>query len=152
MIERDIEKAVIARVKALAVDGLQVVGMWQASAAGIVRGLEGADFTAALSVAAKPKTFQTFSLPTADIPVSLTLSVRAERAPDGDALHDFTAPVAALLDDWQASIASVKTDFTLSNFNPCGFRLDGGEVSFDRNATAWVVTQSFTLRGIVKKS
>lgn len=151
MIERDIEKATIAKVQALAIDGLSVTGIWQPSASGVVKGVEDSAFVASLAVVAKPRTYQSFSLPRADLAVSLALRVLIDRAPDGEALHDFTAPLDALLEDWQANIDSVKTDFTVPRFNPCGFRLDGGEVSFDRAAMAWLVTQSFTLRGIVLK-
>lgn len=151
MIEQDIEKAFIGRVEGLAIDGLRVSGVWQPSAEGVVKGSEGADCTAFLAVAANPRSSATFSLPRADVVVSLALSVLVDRAPDGDALREFTEPLFALLADWQANISSVKADFTVDGFNPVGFRLDGGSVSYDRAARAWSVSQSFTLRGIAAR-
>ncbi len=151
MIEQDIEKAVIERVGAIGIDGMDVSGLWQPSAEGVVKGTEGSGSTAFLAVVANPRSSETFSLPRADITVSLALAVLVDRAPDGDALREFTEPLFALLADWQANISSVKADFTVEGFNPVGFRLDGGNVSYDRAARAWSVSQSFTLRGIAAR-
>ena len=152
MIEKDIERAVIKAVAALRMDGLDIGGFWQPAPDGAVKSQETPEASAFLRVAAGTRSFETFSTPRADIPVALSLSVRIETAPTGEALAAYTEPLMALLQGWQMSIETVKNDFAVQGFAPCGFRLDGGEVgTVGEPRRVWTVTQKFTLRGVVTK-
>jgi len=152
MIERDIERAVVNAVSALRMDGMDIDGFWQAVPDGSVKGKERPDARAILRVVAAPRSFESFSSPRADIAVAMALTVRADTAPTGDALAEYTEPLMCLLQGWQESIDSVRNDFTVDGFTPCGLRLDGGDVSSSGDPRhCWVVTQKFTVRGIVRK-
>ena len=149
MIEKDLERAVMARVVAAVPGTVQVSGMWQPSAAGAVKGVERAEATAYVSVAVAPRSHETFATPKADFPVAVALEVRQELCPDGAALADFTERIFAVLEGWQMSLPAMQADLTVPGFSPVGLRLDGGNVAFSDAARAWTVTQSFTVRGVV---
>lgn len=151
MIEKDLEQKLVGIFSALNLQSLGVSGFWQSAALGTVKGLESGENAAELVVRARPLGFESFTLPKADLSVDLSLAVRVELAADGAALADYFAPIDALLKQWQLSISAVKSDLTLVNFAPVGFRLDGGDASFDSTLSAWSVRQSFTVRGIIKE-
>lgn len=151
MIEQAIERAVAAKVAALGLAALKVDCALSPAATGEVKGAEGADFAAFAKIAASPRAFDTFSLPRADVSVRISLSVRVELAPDGAALAEYSEPLQALLDEWQLSIECVHDDFEVDGFRPVGVRVDGGDVSLDREAGVWRVEQNLTVRGIVSK-
>lgn len=152
MIEKDIERAVISAISALRMDGLDVNGFWQLAEDGFVKGGEKPGAKAFLRVVAGTRSFESFTSPRADIPVALSLSVRLETAPTGDALAGYTEPLMDLLQGWQMSIESVKNDFAVQGFAPCGFRLEGGPVDFvGEPRFVWTVSQKFTLRGVITK-
>lgn len=147
MIERDIEAAVVAKVAALGLSGVSVDGFWQRSAAGTVKGQELPEHSAFVRITAGLRSFGTFSSPKADVPVAISIGIREETSPDGAAVADFAAPVAALLQRWQSSVDAVKRDFAVKGFSPCGIRIDGGDVAV--NDSFWTVVHRFTVRGIV---
>ena len=152
MIEKDIERATIVAISRLGLVNIDIDGYWQPAADGAVKGSECPDNCAILRVAAGPRSFETFSSPRADVPVALSLAVRIEADPTGEALAGYTEPLMALLQGWQMSIESVKNDFSVPGFAPVGLRLDGGDVGFaDKPRRVWTVTQKFTLRGVIEK-
>ncbi len=149
MIEKDLERAVMARIADAAPETVQVSGMWQPSAAGVVKGVERAEAMAYASVAVAPRSHETFATPKADFAVAVSLAVRQEMCPDGAALADFTERILAVLEGWQMSLPALQADLTVPGFAPAGLRLDGGNVAFSDATRAWTVTQSFTVRGVV---
>lgn len=152
MIEKDIERAVIVAIERLNMPGLDIGGIWQPAEDGFVKGQENPDASAIIRIVAAPRAFETFSTPKAYITVALSLSVRLETAPTGDALAGYTEPLMELLQGWQMSIETVRNDLTVPGFAPCGFRLDGGNATLSGDPrNCWNVTQKITLRGIVKK-
>ena len=152
MIEKQIEQAVLESIAALAMDGLDIQGIWQPAENGSVKGSEDPNAKAILRVVAAPRSFDTFSSPKVNVPVSIALTVRKETAPDGEALSAYTQPLFDLLQEWQMSVDSVKNDFTTMNFSPFGIRVDGGDIGFSGEPrNCWTITQKFTLRGVVRK-
>lgn len=149
MIEKDLERAVMARVGAAVPETVQVSGVWQPSAMGVVKGEEKAGAMAYATVAVAPRSHETFATPKADFAVAVALVVRQELCPDGAALADFTEHILAVLEGWQMSVSAMQADLSVPGFAPCGLRLDGGNVKFSDAARAWTVTQSFTVRGVV---
>ena len=151
MIEQSLEQAVVAKIAALKLAALKVDGTLAPAADGEVKGTEGADFAAFAKVSASLGAFETFSHSKADVAVKIALSVRVELAPDGAALAEYTEPLQTLLDEWQLSIECVHDDLSVEGFRPVGVRVDGGDISLDREAGVWRVEQTFTVRGIVQK-
>lgn len=151
MIEQELEKAVLDRIAGLGLEKVQTVGMWQKSASGVVKGCEDESARAVVAVSVRPRAYETFSAPKVDFTCSVVLAVRRESCPDGGALAEFTEPLFELLDGWQRSVESVKSDLAVDGFYPSGLRLDGGDVTYDETKHAWSVLQSFTVRGVVRK-
>lgn len=149
MIEKLIEKAAINAFDALGIEGLSIDGFWQPADGGIVKSIESFSGTAKLTLHASPRSFQSFTSPVAEIPVSVALAILTERAPDGAALAAFAEPVANLLQSWQTRIADMKSVFTVEGFTPTGFRMDGGDAQMDKGARAWTILYTFTLRGVI---
>ncbi len=154
MIEKLVEAAVIAKIAALELPGVAVDGFWQTTGTGVPKGREGAS-SAALAVVVAPRSFESFTSAKAQLRVAVTLKVRRDACPTGAELETLASPLFDLLQTWQKSIAQVKADFTLTEddgaslFTPHGFRLDGGDVSTDQEASVWIVSQTFTLRGVI---
>ena len=149
MIEKLIEKAAIDAFDALELEGLTVDGFWQPAEGGTVKAMESFDGLAKMTVRAQPRSFQSFTSPVAEIPVSVALAILTERAPDGAALAAFAEPVANLLQSWQTRIADVKSVFTVEGFTPSAFRMDGGDAQMDKGSRAWTILYTFTLRGVI---
>ena len=151
MIEKDLETCAVAAFNAALPGTVQTMGFWQSVAEGAVKDTESASAAAVLRVETSPRSHENFTTPRADVAFALTLTVRKEVCPTGAELAEFAEPLFAVLTAWQMDIADVRRDFTISDFVPVGFRLDGGDVINDVTAKTWVVRESFTVRGIVKK-
>lgn len=150
MIEQSLEQAVVAKIAALNLAALKVDSVLAPAAEGKVKGAEGADFAALVKVAASLRAFETFSHSKADVAVRISLTIRVDLAPDGAALAEYAEPLQSLLDEWQLSIDRVHEDLAVDGFRPVGVRVDGGDVSLDREAGVWRVEQALTVRGIVQ--
>lgn len=149
MIEKELESAILARIVDAAPEAVQVSGMWQPSASGVVKGEERSGAMAYAVVAVAPRSHETFATPKADFAVAVSLVVRQELCPDGAALADFTERILSVLEGWQMSLPAMQADLAVPGFAPAGLRLDGGNVEYSDAAHAWTVTQSFTVRGVV---
>ena len=55
-----------------------------------------------------------------------------------------------LLEEWQGDIAAAKEALRLEDFEPAGFRLDGGKWQIDAETKERTYSQSFTVRGRLK--
>lgn len=151
MIEKKIEKAVMDKLSAINLKGVDIDGFWQTAPGGAVKGMERPEARAVLRVAASPAAFEAFSSPKAEVSVAIALVIRQDISPSGEAIEELTAPVFAMLEGWQMSVELVKNDFTIEGFIPCGIRLDGGGVEPPTANNTWVITQKFTLKGVVNR-
>ena len=84
--------------------------------------------------------------------MSIALKVDFGRDPTGEIFHGLCATILDLLQAWQRSISAVKAAFAVTDFAPCGLRVDGGDISRDTEANVWIFTQSFTLRGVISQT
>ena len=150
MIELLLENAAVsALADALGDPRISVSGFWSPAPDGTAKGEEDPSSLGALSVVVKPRAFESFTTPKANISVAIALAVREDMDPRRENLAALAARLVARLQAWQTSIDAVRADFTVAGFTPSGFRLDGGDASFDDLAASAVFSQSFTLRGIV---
>lgn len=149
MIEAALEEAALDAIATLGLTNVDADGFWQPAQAGAVKGQERPDAAAVLRVVAGMRAFETFSTPVATVDMALTLFVRIETAPTAAALATYSGPLMEQLQTWQTSLADVKTDFSVDGFAPSGFRLDGGDVTYDGARQGWAITQKFTLKGII---
>lgn len=156
MIEQLLEAKIIEAVRALNLSGLHVTGFWQAVPDGDVKGREGSDFKAALSVIVATRSYETFTTPKALFNVAATIAVRRDECPTGAGLAQYVSPLVDLVDSWQRDIVAVREALTLTVdsspvFVPHGFRLDGGPPTTNAAAGAWTVDLSFAVRGIINQ-
>ena len=154
MIEKLVESAVIAKIAALNLSRAAVTGFWQATATGVPKGREGGE-PVQIAVVVSPRSYESFTSAKAQLRVAVTMTVRRDSFPTGAELETFAAPLFDLFETWQKSIAQVRADFTLTDaqgsalFTPHGMRLDGGDVSTDQGESVWIISQTFTLRGVI---
>ena len=152
MIEKDLEAAIISALEALALTGLEIHGAWQAAAEGTVKDMEDSAAVAGLAVAVSPRVFDTFGISTANFDVALSLAVRADQSPTGAALETYADPIANLLSRWNLELCHGNDcGLGVSGFVPGGLQMTGGSgPTFDRDAAAWSIIYSFTLRGNIE--
>ena len=151
MIEKLLESAIMAQLAAVLPQGTEIVGAWQTSAPGVVKGSESGTAAAFVAVAVSPRSFETFTTPKANFAVAISLKVRAERDPQGALFTSCADAMLALLQQWQTSLPAVRTAMSVDGFTPHGMRIDGGQITTDAEAEALVVAESFTVRGIVSQ-
>ena len=100
-----------------------------------------------LSVAVGIRTYPEYVSPQFDLPCAAVLTVRRDVCPTGAALADYIEPVLEMLHDWQTDIDLFCDDLAGTSFRPAGFNLTGGERQ--QTESVWIVSFSFTLRGVV---
>ena len=150
IIEKQIEDAIIAKLKALDLPGVRVTGAWKSVADGEVKG-EGDTSSAVLAVAVNPRSYDGFMSEQADFSCAVALVVRRESCPTGSAVAEFTEALFQLFETWNRDADAVYTDLETDGFQPAGLQLSGGEGPwYDEATCTWMVEQSFTLRGFVK--
>ena len=147
MVEQKIEKIVIDKMKT-ALDGLQVqfIGMWQKEDDKACE-----DGTSAVvAVKAYPRSYETPTIPYANIQVEVSLAVRSDIDFDGKTYLDLTTAMQSIMQTWQKDFQSSHVDFSIENeFDETGFQLDGGDCGIDRESKVWQFSQSFTIYGII---
>ena len=151
MIEKDIEKNIIDKIKNLNLNGLSVNGLWQPSATGIVKGTEQSDSPAGLMVRVNPKGFETFGISDVSMNIELVLTVRIDMCPTGEELLSYCEPISNLLQAWNMVQCGVElTDFVVDGFNPGGIQVDNGTgPQLDNKMKVWTVYYNMTLEGAI---
>lgn len=151
MIEQLVEKRIIDAVDALNLPGLAVSGIWQPVGYGIVKGVEGTDYTAALAVSVGPRTFGTFTVCECSFDVSLSLVVRIGRDYTGNALVEYAGGILDLLTRWNLDeYGDWCAELAVDGFDPSGIRVNTGMgPKVDRGAGIATVDFGFTLKGSV---
>lgn len=150
IIEQQIENAIIAKLEALGLSGVRVTGAWKAAADGEVKG-EGDTSAACLAVAVNPRSYDSFMSQQADVNCAVTLAVRRESCPTGAEVAEFTEQLFNLFHTWNCDADAVYEDLETEGFKPAGLQLTGGDgPQYDEMTSSWLVSQTFTLRGIVQ--
>ena len=149
IVEKQIEDAILAKIRMLDLPGVRVVGAWSIVGEGEVKG-ESDESGAVVAVAVAPRSYDGFMSPQADVNCSIALSVRRDTCPTGSDIVELTEPLFQLLDHWNRDEDAVYTDLTTEGFSPGGLQLTGGDgPEYDSASGVWNITQTFTLRGIV---
>ncbi len=152
MIEKNVEAAIMTAIQNLNLPDLDIVGLWQPSATGVVKGTEKSDSTAALVVKIPPKSFDTFGICEVQLEADLVLTVRIEQDSTGEKLVQYVEPINNLLERWnmvteQEDLEDLETD----DFSVGGIHVNGGTgPTFDAQSRCWTVTFSLTIRGLLK--
>lgn len=155
MIEQKIEKIIIdaisAAFAAANVSGIQVVGAWQPATVDEIKAARDRKARGLLSIKVAPRAHDTFTIAEASFTVSATLDVRAEMDAAGIGYLEVTDVVSGVIYPWQKKFSNYADAFTVAGeFDPTGFRLDGGDCGLDVGNGAWTWRQDFTIQGIIK--
>lgn len=154
MIEQKIEKIIVDAVKATLsaanVSGIQVVGAWQPAALGEIKAVSDKSARGMMTVKVAPRSHDTFTIVEASFTVSVILSVRAEMDASGIGYLEVTDAVAGVIYPWQKRFSNYADAFAVAGeFDPTGFRLDGGDCGLDVGSGVWTWRQDFTIQGII---
>ena len=148
IVEKLIEDAIIREIRLLNVAD-RVVGAWEVKQYGEVKG-EGDDSKSEIAVAVSPRSYDGFMSTQADFNCAISVAVRRECCPSGAEVAEITELLFALLHSWNADVDAVYEDLTVEGFRPGGLMLTGGEGPvYDESRGVWMVSQSFTIRGII---
>ena len=151
MIDRATEEKVAAAVAAalLPRNGVKIVGAYEAAEAGEVKGEETAADGIVVGIAVGAPAWDAYLVPSCSMPVALSVAVRREVAPTGDALEKVMAPISNLLMQLQHDATAVDRLLTSEEFQADGVRVDGGPPpSYSSAKHAWTVARTFTVRGV----
>lgn len=134
---------------ALAGVKVQVLGLWQPSAIGLVRNLEDPETVATIAVGLGTPAIQTYSASAASITGSIVLTVRVELDPTGAAFVALSDAIGSLLTGWNA--ANYQAAFTALDteaFNVGDVTTTGGATpTLDYERKLISVTFPFTISG-----
>ena len=130
--------------------GIAVEGTWLSESNNIVKGAANPNSSARVDVNVGTRAYGGFSSRVTEIKVRIEGRFAAPIDKDAQKAADAYGTLTdGILERWQADIQAVKSDLTLEDFEPVGFRLDGGD--WETDADDRFFTQSFTLKGILKK-
>lgn len=146
--EKTIESAIIAKLNSLGFSSAWITGGWQSCAVGDTK-VEPKDALCVIDVTAKPRSYDTYMTPACEISVDIAMSIRDELAPNGAAVAAYAEPLFNLLQSWQMSLATARTDLAITDFVVAGVRLDGGDTSRDDANARSLVTQSVTVKCVI---
>ena len=158
MPEKEIEKRIIEKVKALGVEGLGVTGMWESLESELAGGakvkLSNPPVIATVAVAAP--TYQSQAVPCVEIACSITLEANKVLDKGGKTLTDAADAISSLLNRLNLDIDcengggfEVEGCFTPSGLAVSG---DGGlRKEYDDDGVAvWVYSRPFNLFGYIE--
>ena len=130
--------------------GIAVEGTWLSESNNIVKGAANPNSSARVDVNVGTRAYGGFSSRVTEIKVWIEGRFAASIDKDAQkAACAYGTLTDGILERWQADIQAVKSDLTLEDFEPVGFKLDGGD--WETDADDRFFTQSFTLKGILKK-
>lgn len=154
LIEKDVEAKIVEMLKTAVagLSGVEIVGSWQSSNVGEVKGEEKSTDRIRLAVATGAPEFSSWLASDADIPVAIAVTVRQDTAPTAAEVATVMEPVSGMLLNLQLeSNADVSAALSVEKFNVDGVRLDPGDPPvYDAQRKRWRISRSFTVRGTVK--
>lgn len=150
MTEQKIEQKIITRLTTeLSQYNIQIIGSWQATA-GTLKSVQTDTSNGTLIVKVLPRSYQTPTVPDANIVVELALTVRADLDKDGCNYLSITDKLVTPLQRWQQNYEEYSSDFNIENeFEATGFTLNGGNISLDNTMKVWTYNQQFTIYGLL---
>ena len=151
MIEQLLEKKIVdALADALGDANVQIMGAWQPATDGEIKSLEEGKASGYLTVRMQPRTYETPTIPTAQIPCTIGLVMRAEVDTNGQSYLAITSAVSNRLQTWQDSIDVAVSAFNIEGkFDCAGFQLTGGDAGIDKAQKVWTWAQSLIIYGVI---
>ena len=144
-IEKELEAKLISVFVALAVPGLEVIGVWNVSEK------ETAGTRARLAVKVSPRGYDRYTVSKATFAVTVELSVRVDVDPRGELLADCAAAVSDLLHRWNMNhFNEAKTALSIpGEMSVGGIKVSAGDGP-DREGDVWYVTYPVEIVGFVE--
>ena len=149
-----IEKAIETKLKNALADkltGCEVIGSWQPSDAGSVKGQHDNSAKAVVSVYVAPRQHDSFSLPTVNMSGAVSIDASAEMCPTMAEVSEIYDVVSTMFDGWHYDAQGFSQAMSIDGaFFAAEIRLDGGaSVAYDKSQDIWTVSLNFTIRGTV---
>lgn len=151
MIEKEIEKIVIEKIKGEFTENeitdFKIFGCWQD--ADEIKSEEDAS-AIVLTVKAFPRTYETPTIPDAQIQVDVSLLVRSDVDFGGRTYVEVSEILSNIFQHWQRRFDVAENDFDIeSKFDFTGFQMTSGDCGIDKENCVWTYSQSLTVYGVI---
>ena len=150
MIEQELETKIVTAIQALGVAGLEVRGLWNPVAAGLVKGEEAdASIPADAIVRVSPRGYGSYTIPNVTFDCAIALVVRTDLDSTGSILAAAVDAISTKLAAWHETVCEDNAaGLAFDGFMPGGFSVPvGSGPEFDRPSATWVVTFPFSIEG-----
>ena len=153
MIEQNIETAVAAKIESALSslgDNIKLQTVCQLSPS-VEKQTEDPDTNVFVIVKAQPRSYSTATIPTCEVPVTVTALVRADVDYQGQLNFDVLSKLLDVYEHWQKCYDDTHDEFSISEkFNCTGYRLDTGTFSTLQADKVWQYDHSMTVLGVVQ--
>lgn len=154
MIERDIEVQLVSKIKELLKPtnendaNIQIDGLWDYRED---KGVQEDSVDGQLFISVQPRSYQTPTIPTCQIPIVFTLVMRAELDSDGRRYYETCDKLMTQFERWQKCLCDSHLDMTVPNeFEVTGYQLNGGQSLLDKTNKTWNYSQEMVVFGVVQ--
>lgn len=150
MVEKDIEKRIIDKIKGLGIEDIGVYGLWQ-DCGELAYNKELPNRKAIVVVKVPTRGFDTFGICEVQFDITVSVVVRLEMCPSGKELSEIVQPMVKMFSDWNlVERYDELSDFTVNDFYPAGIQVNQGSgPDVDRASSTWSMTFNMILKGTV---
>lgn len=150
MIEQDIEKNIIERLKGLELEDADIIGLWQTTDEGVLKCVEKSNAVAGVVVKVSPRSYDTFGMSDVSMIVNIVLNVRIDKCPTGDKLVEYYTKIQSLVQEWNLKqVGQELDDFVVDGFYPGGVEASAAGPDLSKENMSWTVSWTIDLRGAV---
>lgn len=132
-------------------DGVQVEGNWLPEGSGLVKATARSAMAGAygrIDVEVGTRAYGSYTSSVCEVKVWLRGRMEAKYDLDAAKAAGIYDRMMDMLEEWQGSLAAAKEALRLEDFEPSGFRLDGGDWEIDGETKDRTFTQGFTVKGL----
>lgn len=151
-VEQTLENRIVEHFEAAFAEAhinVQVMGVLQNVAEGL-KGVEREDADGVMVVKARPRSYQTPSIPECQIQVDVSFTCRADKDFGGKTFADAFALLIGEFQNWQRCMDDAHTMFTVDGAFDCsGYALNEGDTFTDKAGKNWTYIHSMTIYGVV---
>lgn len=150
MVEADIEKKIIDRLKGLNIPDIGIFGMWN-DPTDMIGNKELANQRGYCVVKVPTRGFDTFGICEVDFDIIISLVIRVEMCKSGNEIAKIVEPIVGVLTGWNLIESDDElTDFMVDGFYPAGVQINqGGGPDIDRGSKTWSTTFNLNLKGTI---
>lgn len=150
MVEKDIEKRIIDKIKGLGIKDIGVYGLWQ-DYGELSYNKELPKQKAIVVVKVPTRGFDTFGICEVQFDITVSVVVRMDMCSSGKELSEIVEPMVKMVSDWNlVERYDELSDFMVNDFYPAGIQVNQGSgPDVDRASSTWSMTFNMILKGTV---